>query len=74
MEPPTATMAICPAVSWWRRPDSFVGGGGSVGASEGKAATISKSSGMNQGGRRALICEGVGDFLRGVQGVQSKKF
>src|SRR3981189_1366807 len=22
MEPPTATMVICPAVSWWRRPDS----------------------------------------------------
>jgi hypothetical protein len=22
MDPPTATMVICPAVSWWRRPDS----------------------------------------------------
>ena len=22
MEPPTATIAICPAVSWWRRPSS----------------------------------------------------
>src|SRR5579863_766923 len=22
MEPPTATIVICPAVSWWRRPDS----------------------------------------------------
>lgn len=22
MEPPTATMVTCPAVSWWRRPDS----------------------------------------------------
>jgi hypothetical protein len=24
MEPPTATMAICPAESWWRRPSSLV--------------------------------------------------
>jgi hypothetical protein len=23
MEPPTATMAICPAESWWRRPSSL---------------------------------------------------
>src|SRR5258708_38980027 len=26
MEPPTATMAICPAVSWWRRPSSWIAG------------------------------------------------
>jgi hypothetical protein len=28
MEPPTATMVICPAVSWWRRPDSGLAGSG----------------------------------------------
>src|SRR5882672_9057842 len=27
MEPPTATMAICPAVSWWRSPSSLRGSG-----------------------------------------------
>src|SRR6202043_2415064 len=26
MEPPTATMAICPAESWWRRPSSWMEG------------------------------------------------
>jgi hypothetical protein len=25
MEPPTATMVICPALSWRRRPDSGLG-------------------------------------------------
>src|ERR1035441_2741098 len=25
MEPPTATIVICPAVSWWWRPDSLIG-------------------------------------------------
>src|SRR5579864_9762781 len=40
MEPPTATMAICPAESWWRRPSSLMrtvlvcGGEGSKGMQE----------------------------------------
>ena len=31
MEPPTATMVICPAVSWWRRPNSGLLGAGFAG-------------------------------------------
>jgi hypothetical protein len=27
IEPPTATIAICGALSWWRRPSSWVGDG-----------------------------------------------
>src|SRR5579872_3370428 len=44
MEPPTATIAICPAVSWWRRPDSLVGRGG-LGALEDKGERYQISEG-----------------------------
>ena len=34
MEPPTATMAICPALSWWWSPSSWIWADGASGGME----------------------------------------
>src|ERR1035438_4200297 len=62
MEPPTATMVICPAVSWWRRPDSessapcLPNSGFEEGTGMRARTRISEAGGQRVDGRRTLSC------------------
>ena len=57
IEPPTATMAICPALSWWRSPCSCV-----TSCSEGIVLVYQKNVGKRK--RGVLRGEGGPDDLR----------